>query len=114
MARSKKSNPEKNAQSKRRTKAKPGTMALKEIKKLQASTELIIPRKPFIEAVKQITENVGGTSFRFTKSAIEALREAAEAYLVRLFEDGSLQAVHAHRITLMVSDMKLVLRLRNK
>ena len=95
-------------------KASPGVKALKEIKKLQATTHLLIPKKPFIRVVKEITESIGGKGHRFTTQAIDALREASEAFLVRLFEDSSLQTVHAHRMTLMSTDMKLVMRLRDK
>ena len=114
MARSKQTKPERKDKTKAVTKAAPGAKALKEIRKLQNTTNLLIPKKPFIRVVKEVTESLNAKGFRFTMPAIDALREASEAYLVRLFEDGTLQTVHAHRTTLMKADLKLVLRLRDK
>ena len=51
---------------------------------------------------------------RFHPSAIEALQEASEAYLVGLFEDTNLCAIHAKRVTIMSKDMKLSCRLRGE
>ena len=52
------------------------------------------------------------TDLRFQASALEAVQEAAEAYLVGLFEDTNLCAIHAKRVTVMVSDMTLARRIR--
>ena len=73
---------------------RPGTVALREIRKYQKSTELLIRKLPFARLVKEIAENyvttdfVGSTALRWQSSAILALQEAAEAFLVHLFEDA--------------------------
>jgi histone H3 len=43
-----------------------------------------------------------------------ALQEAAEAYLVQLFEDTNFAALHAKRVTIMAKDMHLATRLRGE
>jgi histone H3 len=75
---------------------RPGTAALKEIRKYQKSTELLIRKLPFQRLVKEIAlkHNV---DLRFQSAAILALQESAEAYLVGLFEDTNLCAIHAKR-----------------
>jgi histone H3 len=81
---------------------RPGTLALKEIRKYQKSTELLIRKLPFQRLVKEITWE-WKTDLRFQSTAILALQEAAEAFLVCLFEDTNLCAIHAKRVTIQVS-----------
>jgi len=95
-----------------KAKAKPGMVALKEIKRLQSSTRLIIPRAPFLRVVKEIIQNRTNSTMRCTEMAVEALREASENVLTSIFEDSYLVACHAKRVTLMPRDMALVLNLR--
>ena len=75
---------------------KPGTVALREIKRYQKANNLLLPRAPFMRLVKSITETTGD-QLRFQSQAIQALQEAAEAYIVGLFEDTNLCAIHAKR-----------------
>jgi len=49
---------------------------------------------------------------RFESFAVQAIHEAAEAYLVALFEDANVAAIHAKRVTVMIKDLRLVKRLR--
>lgn len=51
---------------------------------------------------------------RFQTSAILALQEAAEAYLVGVFEDTNLCALHAKRVTIMPADIQLARRIRGE
>lgn len=60
---------------------KPGVVALREVKKYQKSTELLLPRAPFVRLVKDIT-NLYGDGFRFQANALTAIQEATEYYLV--------------------------------
>jgi histone H3 len=92
---------------------RPGTAALKEIRKYQKSTELLIRKLPFQRLVKEIAlkRNV---DLRFQSAAIIALQESAEAYLVGLFEDTNLCAIHAKRTTIMAKDMLLARRIRGE
>ncbi|RDX93374.1 hypothetical protein CR513_24384, partial [Mucuna pruriens] len=78
---------------------RPGTVALREIRKYQKSTELLIRKLPFQRLVREIAQDFK-TDLRFQSSAVSALQEAAEAYLVGLFEDTNLCAIHAKRKSL--------------
>ncbi|KAG5021756.1 hypothetical protein JHK85_018098 [Glycine max] len=106
---SRKSEPEAQGRKKRRNRS--GTVALREIRHFQRSCELLIPAAPFIRCVKQITNQFSTEVSRWTPEAVVALQEAAEEYLVHLFEDGMLCAIHARRITLMKKDIELARRL---
>ena len=79
---------------------RPGTVALREIRRYQKSTELLIRKLPFQRLVREIAQDFK-TDLRFQSSAIVALQEASEAYLVGLFEDTNLCAIHAKRVTIM-------------
>ena len=91
---------------------RPGTVALKEIKRYQKSTDLLIPKLPFQRLIKNIMEDVAPPGFRMQSAALFALQEAAEAYLTGLFEDTQLVAIHGQRITIFKKDMDLVRRIR--
>ncbi|CAI5518800.1 unnamed protein product [Closterium sp. Naga37s-1] len=78
---------------------RPGTVALREIRKYQKSTELLIRKLPFQRLVREIAQDFK-TDLRFQSSAVMALQEAAEAYLVGLFEDTNLCAIHAKRLNI--------------
>ncbi|KAF7370608.1 alcohol dehydrogenase [Mycena sanguinolenta] len=78
---------------------RPGTVALREIRRYQKSTELLIRKLPFQRLVREIAQDFK-TDLRFQSSAVMALQEAAEAYLVSLFEDTNLAAIHAKRVTI--------------
>lgn len=90
---------------------RPGTVALREIRKYQKSTELLIRKLPFQRLVRQIAQNFK-QDLKFQSTAILTLQEAAEAYLVNLFEDTNLCAIHANRVTIMRKDMWLARRIR--
>ncbi|CAD6940611.1 unnamed protein product [Tilletia controversa] len=90
---------------------KPGTVALREIRRYPKSTELLIRKLPFQRLVREIAQDFR-TDVRFQSAAIGALQEASEAYLVSLFADVNLAAIHAKRVTVMPKDMALARRLR--
>eukprot|EP00947_MAST-08B_sp_MAST-8B-sp1_P005816 g5816.t1 len=92
---------------------RPGTVALREIRKYQKSTELLIRKLPFQRLVKEIAQDFK-TGLRFQSTAILAMQEASEAYLVGLFEDTNLCAIHAKRVTIMPKDMQLARRIRGE
>ncbi|KJA29453.1 hypothetical protein HYPSUDRAFT_1076704 [Hypholoma sublateritium FD-334 SS-4] len=92
---------------------RPGTVALREIRRYQKSTDLLIRRVPFGRLVREIATNYRGP-VRFQRSAVTALQEAAEAYLTELFGDAIMATVHAKRVTLQVKDMALARRLRRE
>ena len=92
---------------------KPGTVSLREIRRYQKSTELLIRKLPFQRLVREIA-NETKSDLRFQSSAVLALQEAAEAYMVGLFEDTNLCAIHAKRVTIMPRDMQLAKRIRGE
>ncbi|KAH8830438.1 histone-fold-containing protein [Flagelloscypha sp. PMI_526] len=99
----------------RRHRFKPGTVALREIRKYQKSTDLLLRKLPFSRLVREVAQDVQTTwtaDLRWQSSAILALQEAAEAYLVHLFEDANLCAIHAKRVTIMQRDIQLARRIR--
>lgn len=92
---------------------RPGTVALREIRKFQKSTELLIRKLPFQRLVREISNDFKA-ELRFHSQALLALQEAAEAYLVGLFEDTNLCAIHAKRVTIMPKDLQLARRIRGE
>ena len=119
---------------------RPGTVALREIRRYQKSTELLIRKLPFQRLVREVSQDFkvrsqsshcitvpqysnGSLCFqrlfqqsdlRFQTSALLALQESAEAYLVGLFEDTNLAAIHAKRVTIMPKDIQLARRIRGE
>ena len=94
---------------KRRNKA--GTLALREIKKYQKTLDHVLPKAPFQRLVRNIVQDMDH-ELRFQSQALYALQEATEAYVVGLFEDTNLCAIHANRVTVMKKDMDLARRIR--
>lgn len=109
---------------------RPGTLALKEIRRYQSSTDLLLLKLPFSRLAslshrylkclltsKQVREialtlRPAGEDYRWQSQAIQALQEASEAFLVHLFEDTNLCAIHAKRVTIMQKDIQLARRIR--
>ena len=99
---------------------RPGMVALREIRRYQTSTENLIKHTPFQRLIREISQEYGicpdgpGTpsvQVRFQSTAIAALQEAAENYIVGLFEDVYLLAIHAKRVTIMPRDIGLAVRI---
>ena len=88
-------------------------MALREIRRYQKTTELLIRKVPFQRLVREIAQDFK-QDLRFQSTAILALQEAAESYLVGVFEDTNLCAIHAKRVTIMPRDMQLARRIRGE
>ncbi|XP_062385381.1 histone H3-like centromeric protein A [Sardina pilchardus] len=91
---------------------RPGTKALMEIRKYQKSTDLLLRKAPFSRLVREICMSFCRDDLRWQGYALLALQEAAEAFLVRLFSDANLCAIHAKRVTLFPRDLQLVRRIR--
>ena len=112
---------------------KPGTVALREIRRYQKSIELLLRKGPFARLVREIAQDFQ-SDLRFQAVAVQALQvaflsnifqsadfvdmvllqEAAEAYVVSILEDTNLEAVHAKRSTIMMKDMMLARRIRGE
>ena len=97
----------------RARKSRPYSKVFAEIKHYQKSVELLIRKAPFARTCKEVLQSYKMDA-RMQAVALEALQEAAEAYLVGLFEDTNLCAVHAKRVTIMQKDMQLARRLRGE
>ncbi|KAK3296001.1 histone H3-like protein [Chaetomium fimeti] len=93
---------------------RPGTVALKEIRRYQANTDLLMSKLPFSRLVREIALQYqpSAEELRWQSQAILALQESAEAFLVHLFEDTNLCAIHAKRVTIMQKDIQLARRIR--
>ncbi|EPS41074.1 hypothetical protein H072_5016 [Dactylellina haptotyla CBS 200.50] len=101
---------------------KPGTVALREIRQYQKSTDLLLRKLPFSRLVREICSeqvdivnsqfNRANDVMRWQSQALLALQEATEAFLVHLFEDANLCAIHAKRVTIMQKDIQLARRIR--
>ena len=87
-----------------------GPVALHQIRQFQMSTELLIQKLPFLHLVREILQDMR-RDMQLTPATVLALHEAAEAFLVQLFEDTNLCAIHAKRVTIMLKDMRLALRI---
>jgi histone H3/H4 len=104
---------------KKKRRYRPGTAALKEIRKYQKSFDLLIRKLPFQRLVREIANEEAASSrfpdgVRFQSGALSALQEAAEDFLVHLFEDANLEAIHAKRVTIMAKDIQLARRIRGE
>ena len=90
-----------------------GTVALQDICHFQKTSALLIRKLPFQRLVREIAQDFK-TELRFQSAVILCLQEAAEAYLVRLFDDANLCAIHTRRVTIMLKDILLARRIRGE
>ena len=93
---------------------RPGTVALREIRRYQKSTDLMFRKAAFTRLVREVLQDEKKAVERFTGSSLLALQEAAEAHHVGLFEDTNLCAIHAKRKTIMPKDIQLARRIRGE
>lgn len=98
---------------------KPGTVALREIRKYQKSTELLIRKAPFQRLVREVAQEAASvlsgqsSELRFQAAAVRALQEAVESYLVGIYESANLASIHARRVTLLVKDLHFAMRFQD-
>lgn len=95
----------------RSRKSRKELIALREIRRYQKTTELLIPRIKFQRLAREITQSFK-SNMQFQVNSLEALHEAAENFIVGLMEDANLCAIHAKRVTVMPRDIQLAMRLR--
>ncbi|XP_034403428.1 histone H3-like centromeric protein A [Cyclopterus lumpus] len=96
----------------RKRRFRPGTRALMEIRKYQKSTDLLLRKGPFSRLVREVCQSFSSEALRWQVYALLALQEAAEAFLVMLFSDANLCAIHAKRVTVFPRDIQLARRIR--
>ncbi len=89
-----------------------GTVALREIRRYQRSTNLLVKKMPFERLVREIMQTIRPGGFRLQSAATLALQEAVESYCASIFEEANLAAIHAKRITISPKDLHLVKRIR--
>ena len=92
---------------------RPGTVALREIRKYQKSTELLMRKLPFQRLVREVVYSIYNKEYRIQSTALLALQEAAEDFLVTMFDQVNNIALHAKRVTITDKDMNLWRRLTN-
>uniref|UniRef100_A0A3Q3CLS0 Selenoprotein H n=1 Tax=Haplochromis burtoni TaxID=8153 RepID=A0A3Q3CLS0_HAPBU len=96
----------------KKRKFRPGTRALMEIRKYQKSTDLLLRKAPFARLVHEVCQSFSRENLRWQVYALLALQEAAEAFLVLIFSDANLCAIHAKRVTVFPRDIQLARRIR--
>ena len=92
---------------------RPGPGVLRQIRHFQSRCELLIRKAPFMRLVRELMEARSG-GLRIQSAALQALQEAAEQYLVSLFDCANLCCLHARRVTLMPRDIQLARRIRGE
>lgn len=92
---------------------RPGATVLREIRQYQQPSSTIIPKLAFQRLARQISLSVD-ESIRFQKSAVFALQIASEEHLITIFEEANACTEHANRSTLMIKDVQLAMRIRNR
>ena len=92
---------------------RPGTVALREIRHYQKDTDLLLRKLPFSRLVREVAQKFKSDAF-WQGSVFRALQEATEAYLVNLFEDVNLCAIHTKRCTIMPKDIQLARKIRGE
>ena len=100
-------------QLKKKRRFRPGTVALREIHQYQKSTELLIRKAPFQQVIYKIMRGIWN-DLRIQAAAVRSLQEAAVAYLVGLFKDSNLCAIHAKWVTIMPRDIHLARRIHRE
>ena len=104
---------DKKSGAKKSFKWRPGTVALRQIRKFQRSTETLLRKAPFLRLVREIATS-GKDGLRWQASALQALQEATESFVTGLLSDANLCALHAKRVTLLARDLQLARRLRGE
>ena len=92
---------------------RPGTVALREIRRYQKSSDLLVRKLPFQRLVREIAADFK-TDLRFRESGMLALQEASESYLVALLEDTNLLTIHRNCVTIKPKDIQLCRRIRGE
>jgi len=109
----KKKSPHEKSTARKPPRYKPGTVALRQIRHLQKTTDTLLPSFPFRRLVREVAREIN-EKLRFAIGTFRCLQEAAEYYMVGLFEDANLAAIHANRVTVMNKDLRLCRRIRNE
>ncbi len=91
---------------------RPGTVAAREIRKFQKTTDLLIRKAPFQHLVREVALKFGKSDLQMQSTAVLALQEAAEYFMVDVFSDTNLCALHGKHVTITVKDLVLACRIQ--
>ena len=97
----------------KRHRFKPGPLTIQEIRRYQDATVPILRKKPFVKLVKELSRDFK-RELRYQSISMNALAEASEAFLVKMFEEADLCAKHGKRKEITPKDIKLARRLRGE
>ena len=94
----------------RKHRKRPGTKARQEVRRYQSmgkyATMTMLPKEPFSRLVREVLQNLAGSDYRVSKSAMNACQQAAESYMTDIFRAADRQREHAKRNTLYTEDVK--------
>jgi histone H3 len=94
------------AQQKKKHRWRSGTVALREIRRYQKSTDLLLPKLPVQRLIREIAQDCKN-DLRFTRDALEAAHTAVEQYITEVFDRTQIACIHAKRVTITDKDMKV-------
>jgi histone H3/H4 len=99
---------------KRKHRFRSGTVALRDIRKAQASGDLLLARAPFRRVVREVAAELRGMNddLRFQEDAMDALQEALEQYTIDLFQVTNKLAIHSGRPSILLRDFQLAVDIR--
>lgn len=95
-----------------RRRSRPGTVALRDIRRLQRSTELVIKRAPFQRIVRNIFQEKS-KGLRMTKEALNTIQQSLEYFLIELLDKSNTASIHAKRVTTMKKDVDFIKKISN-
>ena len=87
---------------------RPGTVVLREIRRYQKSTELLLRKIPFQRLIREVVTGLfPHENYRFQSTALLALQEASQDYLVRMFSQVNDLAIHGKRVAIKPKDIHI-------
>ncbi len=92
-------------------KYRPGTVALREIRKYQKTTNLLLRKLPFSRLVREVSQGFR-SDIRWQASAMQGIQEITEAFIIGLLQNANLGCIHAKRVTCMPKDVDLAHRIK--
>ena len=96
---------------KKKRRFKAGTVALREIRKYQRSTDNLVPAAPMERVVRSILQEQGHTDIRLSKKGMAAIHEAAETYLAEQFNVMCELAIFRGGVTITAKDLAMAKKL---
>jgi histone H3 len=102
-----------NIDEKKKHRFRPGTVSLREIKKLQKNSDnLTFARYPFEKMIRQIIDKHSGTPLKISKDVFVTLQYFIEQQLINILQQANFAAIHANRVKLLPMDINFVLSIK--